>query len=148
MARVIFYEKPGCGTNARQKLALTRAGHTLEVRDLLNETWTADRLHEFFGDEPVSAWFNPAAPQVKSGAVDPTSIDTSEALALMIKEPLLIRRPLVEAEGQKCAGFKREPVLSLLGAQDDEEDDLENCRRLSGAGPCPQPEDSDKVGRS
>lgn len=27
MARVVFYEKPGCGTNARQKERLKAAGH-------------------------------------------------------------------------------------------------------------------------
>ncbi|MET3356621.1 ArsC/Spx/MgsR family protein [Xanthobacter autotrophicus] len=137
MAIVTFYEKPGCGTNARQKLALSNAGHTLEVRSLLTEPWTAERLRGFFGDTPVAAWFNPAAPKVKSGAVDPSAVDAETAIALMLAEPLLIRRPLVETESGRCAGFDREPVLSLLGPSDPAARPLEGCS--SPHVPCPDP---------
>ncbi|MFG1320763.1 ArsC/Spx/MgsR family protein [Xanthobacter autotrophicus] len=137
MAIVTFYEKPGCGTNARQKLALSNAGHMLEVRSLLTEPWTAERLRGFFGDTPVAAWFNPAAPKVKSGAVDPSAIDAETAIALMLAEPLLIRRPLVETESGRCAGFDREPVLSLLGPSDPAARPLEGCS--SPHAPCPDP---------
>lgn len=137
MAIVTFYEKPGCGTNARQKLALSNAGHTLEVRSLLTEPWTAERLRGFFGDTPVATWFNPAAPKVKSGAVDPSAVDAETAIALMLAEPLLIRRPLVETESGRCAGFDREPVLSLLGPSDPAARPLEGCS--SPHVPCPDP---------
>ncbi|MFG1352747.1 ArsC/Spx/MgsR family protein [Xanthobacter autotrophicus] len=137
MATVTFYEKPGCGTNARQKLALSNAGHTLVVRSLLTEAWTAERLRGFFGDTPVAAWFNPAAPKVKSGAVDPAALDADAAIALMLAEPLLIRRPLVEADSGRCAGFDREPVLSLLGPSDPGARPLEGCS--SPHAPCPDP---------
>ena len=48
MSTLIFYEKPGCANNARQKRLLLDAGHELVVRDLLSEPWTAQRLQEFF----------------------------------------------------------------------------------------------------
>lgn len=41
MTRIVFYEKPGCGGNARQKAVLAAAGHELEVRDLPRRQWTA-----------------------------------------------------------------------------------------------------------
>jgi len=81
VATVVFYEKPGCGTNARQKLMLANAGHALEVKSLLAEPWTVERLKSFFGDTPVASWFNPAAPAVKSGAVDPAAMEAEAALA-------------------------------------------------------------------
>ncbi|MDI4666505.1 arsenate reductase family protein [Xanthobacter autotrophicus] len=139
MANVTFYEKPGCGTNARQKLALANAGHTLEVKSLLAEPWTAERLRGFFGDTPVAAWFNPAAPKVKSGAVDPASVEADVAIALMLAEPLLIRRPLVETENGCCAGFDREPVLSLLGPSQPGARPLEGCSSPHPHEPCPEP---------
>lgn len=138
MATVVFYEKPGCGTNARQKQALAAAGHTLVVKSLLTEPWTAGRLSGFFGDTPVASWFNPAAPRVKSGAVDPSAVSADAALAMMLAEPLLIRRPLVDAEGAMCAGFDREPVLSLLGASEGATLP-EGCSRPHAATPCPEP---------
>lgn len=89
----------------------------------------------FFGDTPVASWFNPAAPRVKSGEVDPAAIDAAGALALMLDDPLLIRRPLAEADGARCAGFDREPVLSLLG--DGSRDDLQGCTRPEAVPRCP-----------
>ncbi|WP_238120315.1 MULTISPECIES: ArsC/Spx/MgsR family protein [unclassified Xanthobacter] len=137
MARVIFYEKPGCGTNARQKLMLANAGHALEVKSLLAEPWTVERLASFFGPTPVASWFNPAAPAVKSGGVDPAAMTADAALALMVEQPILIRRPLVEVDGARCAGFDREPVLSLLAA-DNASVLPQGCSRAT-EGACPDP---------
>jgi nitrogenase-associated protein len=138
LATVIFYEKPGCGTNARQKRLLEAAGHTVVAKNLLSEPWTAGRLRGFFAETPVASWFNPAAPRVKSGAVDPEAIDASGALALMLSEPLLIRRPLIESGEQRCAGFDREPVIGLLGDSQGQ-GNLEGCSRPEAATPCPDP---------
>ena len=55
---------------------------------------------------PVASWFNTAAPRVKSGEIDPDELAAAAALALMLAEPLLIRRPLLEVEAQRCAGFE------------------------------------------
>jgi nitrogenase-associated protein len=128
VATIVFYQKPGCGTNARQVRALEAAGHHVVAKSLLAEPWTAPELLAFFGDTPVESWFNPAAPKVKSGAVDPSTTAAERALALMLDDPLLIRRPLVEANGARCAGFDREPVLSLLGGST-ERQDLQGCTR-------------------
>lgn len=136
MATVVFYQKPGCRTNARQKQMLEAAGHTVVARNLLTEPWTTDRLRAFFGATPVASWFNPVAPSVKSGEIDPEKTDAAAALALMLREPLLIRRPLVEVDEERCAGFDRQPVTSLLGARENERD-LESCTRQEL--PCPDP---------
>jgi nitrogenase-associated protein len=137
VATIQFYQKPGCATNARQKRMLEAAGHIVIARSLLTEPWTAEALRGFFGSTPVKAWFNPAAPRIKSGEIAHEKLDASSAIALMLDDPLLIRRPLVEADGQSCAGFDREPVTSLLGDRPDE--DVEACRRPQASTPCPDP---------
>jgi nitrogenase-associated protein len=136
MAYVIFYEKPGCANNARQKQLLSSAGHSLELHDLLTEPWTGDRLRSFFGALPVAEWFNRAAPKVKSGVVDPTRLDASSALALMLEDPILIRRPLIEVDGDRRVGFDPVAIDSWIGLHHPRPDkpshdgiDLETCRR-------------------
>lgn len=136
MATVLFYQKPGCGTNARQIRALEAAGHQVIAKNLLTEPWTAPDLLTFFGDTPVASWFNPAAPRMKSGELDPAAIDSSRALALMLNDPILIRRPLIDVNGARCAGFDREPALSLLG---NSRDDLQGCTRHEDMPRCPDP---------
>lgn len=115
MATVLFYEKPGCRTNARQRRLLEAAGHVLLVRNLLTEVWTTEKLRRFFGDMAVGSWFNPAAPSVRSGIVDPDRLGAEEALALMLADPLLIRRPLIEAGDRRCAGFDQRELSTWLG---------------------------------
>jgi nitrogenase-associated protein len=115
---------------------LEAAGHTVMARDLLAEAWTAESLRGFFGVTPVASWFNRAAPRLKSGEIDPEKIDAAAALALMLDDHILIRRPLVDVEGQKCAGFDREPVTSLLGGHEPQKD-VEACGRLGASTPCP-----------
>lgn len=112
---VIFYEKPGCGNNARQKQWLAAAGHTVIARDLLSEPWSAERLRAFFGELPVAEWFNRAAPRIKSGQLLPHEQDADGALALMLADPLLIRRPLLEAAGARRCGFDPVAIDAWIG---------------------------------
>jgi nitrogenase-associated protein len=138
VSTVIFYEKPGCANNARQKHLLQAAGHEVIARDLLAEPWTAERLRAFFGDRPVAEWFNRAAPRVKSGEVAPERLDPLTALALMLEDPLLIRRPLLEADGRREAGFEPERIHAWLGLGPAAQTPApETCGRLQ---PCPAPE--------
>ncbi len=115
MADVTFFEKPGCGGNARQKAMLEQAGHRVIVRDLLSEPWTPGTLRPFFGDRPVADWFNRAAPAVKSGEVVPEALDEAAALAAMVERPLLIRRPLMQVGDRRDCGFEIGRVEAWIG---------------------------------
>ena len=117
MTHIVFYEKPGCGGNARQRTALVAAGHTLDRRNLLNAHWTPETLLAFLAPLPVADWFNRAAPRVKSGEVRPEALDTGAALALLLQEPLLIRRPLMHRTDNDArhVGFDTAAVDAWVG---------------------------------
>ena len=129
MATVIFYEKPGCAGNARQKRLLAEAGHTVVTRDLLTEAWTSQSLRPFFGDRPVAEWFNKAAPAVKSGEIDPASFDEAAALEAIIAKPLLIRRPLMQVGDRRETGFEPALVEAWIGLAEPVEGSIEGCPR-------------------
>ncbi|YAF96096.1 MAG: ArsC/Spx/MgsR family protein [Nodularia sp. CChRGM 3473] len=115
MARVIFYSKPGCKGGVKQKVLLTAAGHEVVAYNLLTEPWTVERLRSFFGDRPVAEWFNRSAPRVKSGEVVPEKLDAQTALVLMLQDPLLIRRPLLEVGDRREVGFDVEQLDAWIG---------------------------------
>lgn len=141
MATIIFYEKPGCGNNTKQKVWLAASGHTVLAKNLLLEKWNAERLRAFFGALPIAQWFNPAAPRVKSGEVDPAAFDADTALEMMIAEPLLIRRPLMEVEGDFRVGFDPESVKAWIGLNDAKpRGEIEACPKGDAHTPCPAPE--------
>lgn len=129
MAAVLFYEKPGCINNTRQKKILLELGHEVSVRNLLTEPWSTDRLRVFFGQQPVAQWFNSSAPRIKSGEVQIQGLGESEALALMVEDPLLIRRPLIETEFGRMAGFDPCELLDSLGVMLERDQDLQTCSR-------------------
>ena len=127
MTRVIFYEKPGCINNAKQKALLRAAGHEV-IADNLLTTWTVASLRPFFGDRPVAEWFNYSAPAVKSGEVVPENLDEGTALQLMIQDPLLIRRPLIQVGNVYRIGFDRNQIDAWIGlAAPKTVEDLETC---------------------
>jgi len=140
MATVIFYEKPGCGNNTKQKKLLTAAGHSVEARSILTEAWTAERLQQFFDDYSVPEWFNRAAPQVKSGAVIPEQVSAAQAIEMMLTEPLLIRRPLMQVGTEYRIGFDSAAVAAWIGLDTSPpETDLETCPRQHSQASCPNP---------
>jgi len=113
MATVHFYEKPGCFNNTRQKQLLLQAGHLLVVYNL-----------------PVADWFNRSAPAIKSGDVVPELLSERDAIEVMVADPLLIRRPLLEVEGRRRVGFDAESIDAWLGlSAGGVGDDLETCPR-------------------
>jgi nitrogenase-associated protein len=118
VSAIVFYEKPGCIGNARQKQLLVSLGHRLEVRDLLRTAWDGDDLASYFDGMPAREWLNPSAPRVRDGLIDLDALDADAALALLVAEPLLIRRPLIDSPFGRCAGFVPGSVLAALGVPD------------------------------
>lgn len=129
MATVIFYEKPGCINNTRQKQLLRQAGHIVIEHDLLTTPWTDESLMEFFSALPVVEWFNLSAPQIKSGEVVPGECSVEQALQLMLANPLLIRRPLMRVGHEVMVGFDQDTVDKWINLQSKTADDLESCPR-------------------
>ncbi|HEY9095271.1 MAG TPA: ArsC/Spx/MgsR family protein [Hydrogenophaga sp.] len=146
MTHIVFFEKPGCAGNARQCAALEAAGHTVERRNLLTSHWTPERLLTFLGALPVAQWFNRAAPRVKSGEVQPDTLNASEAMALLLAEPLLIRRPLMQRrdDGRCLVGFETAAVQAWVGLADSPASipaSLEGCIATNERCPAPSTEE-------
>lgn len=115
MAVVVFYEKPGCTNNTQQKRWLRESGHAVIEKNLLTHSWQAAELRQFFADRPVTQWFNQSAPRVKSGEIIPETLTAEQALTMMLGEPLLIRRPLMQANGATMVGFDHDAVDRWIG---------------------------------
>jgi nitrogenase-associated protein len=111
---VVFYEKPFCAANAKQKQILRSSGCTLIERNLLEHGLDGDTLRSFMGDKKVADWFNPAAPAIKNGEVFPNDLDEGEAMELLMSNPILIRRPLMVIGNEKLCGFDAQKVSEVL----------------------------------
>ncbi len=137
MATVTFYEKPGCINNTRQKKLLAAAGHQVFAKNLLTESWSPDILRPFFGTLPVRDWFNYSAPTIKTGDIDPEQLTEQQALALMLENPLLIRRPLMQVGDCVMVGFDQQVVDDWIGLTEIKTAlDLESCPKSLAQASC------------
>ncbi|MBI2275827.1 MAG: hypothetical protein HYU74_00605 [Dechloromonas sp.] len=149
MATITFYEKPGCKGNLRQKTLLAAAGHTVQAKSLKTEQWTADSLLAFLGQLPIATWFNPAAPAIKSGEIVPENLGFETALQLLLENPLLIRRPLMEVGEERMVGFDPAAVDTWIGLNGVElpEGNIEACvHGPEGHGSCGSHEHEEEEG--
>lgn len=128
-----FYEKPGCINNRKQKDLLQAAGFDLKVHNLLTHPWQVDSLKQYFAELPMPQWFNASAPRIKQEEIKPFELSEQEALYEMVKDPLLIRRPLIGFGDMKRAGFDLNLWLPLLDNPGNEvpdvPDNIEACPR-------------------
>jgi nitrogenase-associated protein len=127
MTELVFYEKPGCIGNLKQQKLLRSQGFAFVVRDLISESWSAQRLRPYFEDKPVAQWFNTTAPRVKSGECAIDDLTEAEALALMVEDPILIRRPLLAYGDLRQSGFETGAVLTALGVVLNPAEKLQEC---------------------
>lgn len=140
MAHIIFYTKPGCKGGARQKKLLKGSGHTVEERSILDTAWTPDTLLPYLEGLEIKEWYNKNAPAVKEGTVTPGVLPTKETLDLLCSDPILIKRPLMEIEGQLVAGFDTESLSNLIELRDVPDEDLTECQSHSKKNTCKSPQ--------
>lgn len=115
MAKIIFYEKPGCINNTKQKELLRLAGHWVDEKDLVSHPWTEPELLNFFDRLDVKDWFNPNAPDVYNGVVNPYDFTRSGALKALLENHLLIKRPLLIIDEDYIVGFDKDYLESRIG---------------------------------
>ena len=106
-----FYEKPGCITNGKQKKLLKQLGIEFEVVNLLTHSWSTSELEQFFADKPVDCCLNQSAPAIKSGNFATKELTKAELYSAMIKDPILIKRPLMKIEARPENETSSKPSL-------------------------------------
>jgi arsenate reductase (glutaredoxin) len=111
---VIFFEKPGCMGNAKQKTLLDLYNIRYKTEDILSYPWTKEFLEEFFKDIPKEKICNPFAPQIKSKEIEPKNLTKDQLVELMLESPILIKRPLLIVGEHKLCGFSIEMINELF----------------------------------
>ncbi|WP_317933266.1 ArsC/Spx/MgsR family protein [Halioxenophilus sp. WMMB6] len=136
----LFFGKPTCINNRKQRQILHAAGVEFIEQDLLNYRWSTELLRQFFSGLPVAEWINKSAPQFKSGELDPSAMSPEQLLQAMVANPILIRRPLLAWRGQRWVGFDWQKLHQILPVNIEQadallkaDDDIESCARTQTA---------------
>ena len=89
-------------------------GADLDERDYAKVPFSASELKELFAGRDPRDYLNPRSPAFKAMGLAGKSLTPDQALALMAKEPNLIKRPITIAGKQMLAGFDREKLREAL----------------------------------
>ena len=79
-------------------------GVELEERDFFAHQLSEDELRELIGPRPVSDLFSWNSPSFKKLGLSREELGDDRLVALMLEEPRLIRRPLVQAGDKLIVG--------------------------------------------
>ncbi len=90
-------------------------GVELEERDFFADPLSEQELRELIGDRPASHVFSWNSPSFKKLGLSREDLDDDRLIQLMLDEPRLIRRPLVQVGGEVFVGTDKEAMRRALG---------------------------------
>jgi arsenate reductase-like glutaredoxin family protein len=89
-------------------------GAELDERDYAKTPLSARELKDLFAGRDPRDFLNARSPAFKAMGLAGKSLTATQALALMAKEPNLIKRPIVVAGKEMIAGFDRDRLRKVL----------------------------------
>jgi arsenate reductase len=105
-----------CDTVAKARKWLEGEGVAYEFHDYKTLGVTADRLRAWAGEVGWEVLLNKAGTTFrKLPEADRQDIDEARAIALMVAQPSMIKRPVVEGAGPLLVGFKPERYAAAFG---------------------------------
>jgi Spx/MgsR family transcriptional regulator len=111
-----FYGIPNCDTVKKARVWLEGRGIAYDFHDYKKEGADAAKLADWCAVLGWEVVLNRAGTTFKKlPDTDKTGLDQAKAIALMIAQPSMIKRPLVEHAGGLLIGFKPELWDAALG---------------------------------
>ena len=97
------------------KAELSQAGINLNERDFFADPFTLDELKELIGARSASDYFSWRSPSFRKMDLSRDEMTEDQMLELMVTEPRLIRRPLIQTpNGDLIVGTDKKAMSTLL----------------------------------
>jgi arsenate reductase-like glutaredoxin family protein len=90
-------------------------GVELEERDFFADPLSDQELRDLIGNRPAGQIFSWNSPSFKKLGVTRDDLEDGRLIQLMLDEPRLIRRPLVQVGGEVFVGTDKEAMRRALG---------------------------------
>lgn len=92
---------------------MEKRGFQLYFRDLAKERLSSTELEKLIGRRDHTAFLNPRNELFRKKKMKDNPPSRKEAIRLMVKDPNLIRRPVVVAGGRVVIGFDEDGIAKL-----------------------------------
>ena len=97
------------------KAELSQKGIELDERDFFQDGFTEDELRALIGDRPVSGYFSYNSPSFRKMGLDRDQLADDQLLKMMVEEPRLVRRPLIQIGDDLVVGTDKKAMSQVFG---------------------------------
>ena len=111
---VRIYHNPRCNTSRTTLALLRQKGIEPEIVEYLKTPYTAAQLKTLLGQMNMSAKALVRKKEAAALGIDPAKMSEDALIAAMVKNPILVERPIVVSGGKAALGRPPERVLSVI----------------------------------
>jgi arsenate reductase len=111
---VTIYHNPRCNTSRRALALLRDRGIEPEVVEYLKTPPSAAELKSILGRLQMPAARLLRRKEAAAAGIDPRSMSEEALICAMVRNPIVIERPIVTADGKAALGRPPEAVLGVL----------------------------------
>lgn len=97
------------------KASLSQDGVELNERDFFKDGFSEAELRDLLGDTNPADVFSWRSPSARKLGLDRDTVTDDELISLMVGEPRLIRRPLIQVEGRLVVGTDKKAMAEAFG---------------------------------
>ena len=117
MGEIVLYAKKSC-TQCKKAIAfLNKKGIQYQVKDIVHEPPPRSLLEKVIKAENIYASLNQRSTTYKSCQLGKRRTTKNEAIRLMLKDPNLIKRPLIIKDNRAYQGFDERSLMEFISAQ-------------------------------
>ena len=85
-----------------------------EEREYGKRSFTEKELREIIGDDPIEPFLNTRTPLYREKHMKEKPPSKAEAIKLMLKDPNLLKRPVIIKGKQKLTGFNEAELKQMI----------------------------------
>jgi arsenate reductase len=111
---VRIYHNPRCNTSRKTLALLREKGVEPEIVEYLKTPYTAAQLKTLLGQMNLPAKAVVRKKEAAAAGIDPNAMSEAALIDAMVKNPILVERPIVVSGNKAALGRPPENVLSVL----------------------------------
>lgn len=114
MGEVVVYAKKSCQQCKRALSFLDKKGVTYQLKDIVHEPPPRSLLEKVIRAENIYASLNQRSTTYKDNHLGKRRTTKNEAIRLMLKDPNLIKRPLIIKDNRAYQGFDEKSLIEFV----------------------------------
>src|SRR5262249_6894051 len=114
MGEIVLYAKKSCSQCERAISFLNKKGVNYQVKDIVHEPPPRSLLEKVIKAENIYASLNQRSTTYRENHLGKRRTTKNEAIRLMLKDPNLIKRPLIIKDNRAYQGFDEKGLIDFV----------------------------------